>query len=221
MPEYRAFNPQANIPVLVNGDVKVTQSLAIFAYLEALHPEPPLLPPMGAARSHVLSLAQHVACEIQPLNNLRVERYLTNTLQLGDEALRAWRRHWIRTDFDALELQLSSHPATGVFCYGDAPTVADCFLVPQVYSALRPGVAVDLADWPTMHRIYSSSLPSQRRHLPGVARGPRTPPRYHRPLWPLSSPQRHPRARLDARGARLPHAAEIILLAALAGATIR
>jgi maleylpyruvate isomerase len=150
VPEYRAFNPQANIPVLVNGDVKVTQSLAIFAYLEALQPEPPLLPPMGAARSHVLSLAQHVACEIQPLNNLRVERYLTNTLQLGDE------------------LQLSSHPATGVFCYGDAPTVADCFLVPQVYSALRPGVSVDLADWPTMHRIYQTcmSLPAFESALP-------------------------------------------------------
>ena len=170
-PEYRAFNPQGNVPVLVDGGHPIVQSLAIIDYLDRTHPEPPLFPADPAGRARVWSLALWIACEIQPPNNLRVQRHLAATAGLDQSALSRWQRHWIQIGFDALETQLASSSATGRFCHGDTPTAADCCLVPQVYNALRPVVGMDLAVWPTIDRIYrhcltlpavSSSLPTSQ-----------------------------------------------------------
>ena len=167
-PEYRAFNPQANVPVLIDGDTKIAQSLAIVEYLEETHPEPPLLPRDPAGRARVRSLALWVACEIQPPNNLRVQRLLAETFGATQPALSAWQRHWIDVGFDALERQLVESPFTGRFCHGDAPTVADVFLVPQVYNSQRPVVGADLSRWPTIRRIWDACLavPAFERALP-------------------------------------------------------
>ena len=155
---YRELNPQANVPVLVDGTAVIVQSLAIFFYLEHKAPSPPLLPADPLDHARVLSLAQHVACEIQPLNNLRVERYLSGELHLEDPAMRAWRRHWITVGFDALERQLAGDARTGKFCHGDRPGVADCFLVPQIFNARRPTVGLDVAAWPTIARIFDACM---------------------------------------------------------------
>ena len=157
-PEYRAFNPQANVPVLEDGDARLVQSLAIFEYLEETHPEPPILPRDPVGRARVRSLALYVACEIQPLNNLRAERYLAATMGADKGALRTWRRHWIQTGFDVIERSLAGDPATGRFCHGDSPTIADCCLVPQIANALRPAAGMDLATWPTIARIHAACL---------------------------------------------------------------
>lgn len=167
-PGYRDFNPQANVPVLVDGDVRIQQSLAILEYLEETHPAPPLLPGDPAGRARVRSLALWIACEIQPLNNLRVERFLAQSLAQDDDGLKRWRRQWIDVGFDALERMLSSSPATGRFCHGDRPTMADCCLVPQVRNALRPTVGADLSRWPAIERIHAAclALPEVERALP-------------------------------------------------------
>jgi len=157
-PEYRAFNPQGNVPVLVDGEVRLVQSLAIIDYLDQVHPEPRLFPADPAGRARVWSLALWVACEIQPLNNLRVQRQLAATAGFDQAALSRWQQHWIGVGFDVLEKQLAGNPATGAFCHGDAPTAADCCLVPQVYNALRPVVGADLSRWPTVHAIYRRCL---------------------------------------------------------------
>jgi maleylacetoacetate isomerase len=157
-PEFRALNPQANVPVLEVGDARLQQSLAILDYLEHAYPEPPLYPADAIGRARVLSIALHVACEIQSLNNLRVQRYLLGELLVPSDALGPWQQHWIRVGFDAIERQLAESSSTGTFCHGDTPTVADCCLVPQVYNALRPVVGLDLAPWPTIARIYKACL---------------------------------------------------------------
>jgi maleylacetoacetate isomerase len=167
-PEYRALNPQENVPMLVDGEVHVTQSLAIVEYLEETQPDPPLFPREPAARARVRSLALFVACEIQPLNNLRAQKQLVAQLGADAAASRRWQLHWCETGFDALESQLAGHPHTGRFCHGDAPTVADCFLVPQIYNSQRPVVGADLRKWPTLRRIYEAclALPAFERSLP-------------------------------------------------------
>lgn len=157
-PEYRAFNPQANIPVLIDDGVQLNQSLAILEYLEEIRPEPPLLPKDPAGRARVRSLALFVACEMQPPNSLRVQRQLAAQFGADSNALSAWQLHWCDVGFSALEVQLSSSAATGRFCHGDSPTVADCFLVPQVYSSQRPVVNANLSRWPTIRRIYETCL---------------------------------------------------------------
>jgi maleylpyruvate isomerase len=166
-PEYRTFNPQANIPVLVEDGARIAQSLAIIEYLEETRPEPPLLPKAAAERARVRSMALFVACEIQPPNNLRVQRQLSAQLGADQAALSRWQLHWCQVGFEALE-QLLQEPATGRFCHGDTPTLADCFLVPQVYSSLRPVVGADLSPWPTIRRIYESclALPAVQKALP-------------------------------------------------------
>jgi maleylacetoacetate isomerase len=155
--EYKAINPQGNVPMLEVDGIRVQQSLAIIDFLERTYPDPPLYPADAAGRARALSIALHVACEIQAMNNLRVERYLAQQLKQDDDALRSWRRHWISVGFDAIEQQLLSG-GTGAYCHGDTPTVADCCLVPQVYNSLRPTVAIRLSRWPTISRIYKTCL---------------------------------------------------------------
>jgi maleylacetoacetate isomerase len=166
--EYRTFNPQTNIPVLVDDRAKIAQSLAIIEYLEETRPEPPLLPKLSSQRARVRSLALFIACEIQPPNNLRVQRRLAAQFHATAEALSSWQLHWCEVGFDSLESQLAGNSDTGRFCQGDTPTVADCFLVPQVYSSLRPVIGADLAKWPTIRRIYDACLamPEFERSLP-------------------------------------------------------
>lgn len=147
-----ARNPQGLVPVLEIGDgTRLTQSLAICEYLDERYPEPPLLPADTEGRARVRSLAQLVACEIHPLNNLKVLKYLVHELKLGDDAKLAWYRHWIAEGFDALEARLASEAATGEFCHGDSPTLADICLLPQVFNAER--FECDLSSYPTIQRI--------------------------------------------------------------------
>ena len=134
---YLVRNPQGLLPLLEDGEVRVSQSLAIIEYLERTHPEPPLLPDDPAGQARVRSLALICACEMHPLNNLRVLQYLKGTLGLDQEARDAWCRHWMAEGFKALEARLAAEPETGRFCHGDAPTLADVCLVPQVASAQR------------------------------------------------------------------------------------
>lgn len=157
--DYRKLNPAALVPVLIDeaaGDAAVlTQSLAIIEYLDETHPAPPLLPPNAADRAHVRAIALAIACDIHPLNNLRVLRYLVRTLRTGEEEKNAWYRHWCEQGLGALEAVLSADARTGAFCYGDAPTLADCCLIPQVANAQRMGC--DLSAMPTIMRIYRTA----------------------------------------------------------------
>jgi maleylacetoacetate isomerase len=145
---YRALNPAGLVPTLEDDGRALTQSLAIIDHLDALQPEPRLIPPHGPARERVLEIALLVACEIHPLNNLRVLKYLTGPLGLSEAQKTAWAQHWIATGFEALEALLPDHDG---WCVGDAPTLADCCLVPQVANARRIGA--DLAPYPRIRRI--------------------------------------------------------------------
>lgn len=148
---YRALNPQRLVPLLTDGDERIAQSLAIIEYLDETHPEPPLLPRSPAGRARVRALAQVVACDIHPLNNLRVQQYLAAGFDADEDAKRRWMHRWLAAGFDALERMLADDPRTGVYCHGDTPTIADLCVVPQVYNARR--FAFDLAPYPTIVRI--------------------------------------------------------------------
>ncbi len=148
---YRTLNPAALVPALQDEGAMLTQSLAILEYLEETHPAPALLPPDAPGRARVRALALAVACDIHPLNNLRVLRYLSHMLQVPEAARNTWAQHWIALGFAALEEDLARSPHTGLCCHGDAPTLADCCLVPQVFNARRFGL--DLAPYPTVLRI--------------------------------------------------------------------
>jgi maleylacetoacetate isomerase len=139
--EYRARNPQGLVPMLEEGGLRLTQSLAIIDYLEATRPVPPLLPRDAADRAHVLSLALTIACDIHPLNNLRVLKHLVGPLGQGEEAKNAWIAHWIKEGFAALEALAA--PRAGRFLFGDAPSLADICLVPQMYNARRFSVPLE------------------------------------------------------------------------------
>ena len=149
--DYRAVNPSALVPSLQDEGATITQSMAILEYLEETHPAVPLLPAAPLGRARVRELAQMVACDIHPVNNLRVLRYLVRTLGISDEAKNDWYRHWVREGFAALEAHFARDPAPGRFCHGDSPTFADCFLVPQVYNAQR--FDVDPGAYPNIARI--------------------------------------------------------------------
>jgi maleylacetoacetate isomerase len=155
--EYRRLNPQGKVPLLVDGEVSVSQTVAIVEYLEEVKPEPPLLPRDAAGRARVRSLSLFVACEVQPLNNSRVERHLMKVVGLGEGQMVEWRRKWISEGFDALEAMLAAKE-TGRFCHGDEPGMADCFLVPQVFKSQGAGVELELGRWPTIARIYRTCL---------------------------------------------------------------
>jgi maleylacetoacetate isomerase len=153
---YVAVNPQALIPTLEDGPFVLTQSLAICEYLDETHPEPPLLPATPAERARVRALAQAVACDIHPINNLRVLYYLTRELKLDETVIATWSNHWIAEGFAALEKMLTGSDATGRFCHGDTPGLADICLVPQAFNARR--YALDLSPYPTINRIYDACL---------------------------------------------------------------
>lgn len=150
-PAYRKLNPQSLVPVLQDGERALSQSLAIMEYLEEVYPLPPLLPNNPAARARVRSLALAIACEIHPLNNLRVLNYLSGPMGLGDEAKRTWYHHWIALGLGALEARLAAERETGSFCHGNAPGLADCCLVPQLANARR--FKCDVSPYPTLLRI--------------------------------------------------------------------
>ena len=141
--EYRELNPQQLVPTLLDGDKVIIESLAIIEYLEDAYPDTPrLLPPSALACARVRGVAQAIACDIHPIGNLRVLQYLQRELGASDEQKLAWSRHWIEIGFDAVEAMLAAN-RTGAFCEGNAPTLADCCLVPQVYNARRFGVPLD------------------------------------------------------------------------------
>jgi maleylacetoacetate isomerase len=148
--EFLAVNPQATIPTLDDDGTILWQSLAIIDYLDARYPTPRLIPQEPVARAHTQALAQLVACEIHPLNNLRVLRYLRGELKLDDAAVSQWYSHWIAEAFGPLE-RLLTRFSGGRYCYGDSVSVADVCLVPQVYNARR--FSCDLAPYPTLVRI--------------------------------------------------------------------
>ncbi|HET7728629.1 MAG TPA: maleylacetoacetate isomerase [Usitatibacter sp.] len=154
-PAYLQMNPQGLVPMLVVGDRRLTQSLAIIEYLDEKYSQPPLLPPGPEDRAWVRAVALSIACDIHPLNNLRVLQYLGKTLGIDEARRDEWYRHWVREGFDALETQLAER-ATGPFCLGAAPTLADVCLVPQVANALR--LKVDLAPYPRIRAINQACL---------------------------------------------------------------
>jgi len=149
--DYARLNPQKQVPALVDDGTMLTQSLAIIEYLDETHPDPALLPADPAERARVRALALAIACDIHPLNNLRVLRYLVKEMGLPEEKKNQWYQHWIENGFQAVEKMLAGSPATGRFCHGDSPTMADICLVPQVANARR--FDCDLSAFPTVVRI--------------------------------------------------------------------
>ncbi len=165
--EYRDINPQQLVPTLVDGGRVLRQSLAIIEYLDDAYPDTPRLLPGTTRRcARVRAIAQMIACDIHPLGNLRVLQYLERELHADETQRLAWSRHWITAGFDALEAVLAGDDATGAFCDGDTPTIADCCLVPQVYNARRFGVSLD--PYPVIERIDAAcrGLDAFRRAVP-------------------------------------------------------
>jgi len=155
--DYLALNPQGLVPMLAtDGGAVLTQSLAIVEYLDEAYPAPPLLPATPAERARVRGIALEIACDIHPLNNLRVLQYLKNTLGVSEEQKDAWYKYWIDVGLEALETRLARDPATGRFCHGDAPTLADICLVPQLANARR--MNIDVGPYPTLTRIEAAAI---------------------------------------------------------------
>ncbi len=154
---YRQIHPDALVPALVLDDgVTLTQSLAIIEYLEEVHPAPALLPADPADRAWLRSIALSIACDIHPINNLRILRYLTGELKVSEEDKNRWYRHWCEQGLSAVEQVLATDPRVGRYCYGDVPSFADCMLVPQVANAQR--MNCDLSAMPTVLRINDACL---------------------------------------------------------------
>lgn len=147
---YRQINPSELVPAWVEDDFTLTQSLSILEYLQEKYPENALLPQDLQQRALIRAFSQSIACDIHPINNLRVLQYLTGTLNISDEAKTEWYKHWVLLGFQALEAQLGQ--SNGKFCFGDAPSFADCCLIPQVYNAKR--FHLDLSAFPKIEAIY-------------------------------------------------------------------
>ena len=151
---YAAVSASRLVPLLQDGEQSLTQSLAIIEYLDETHPEPPLLPADPAGRARVRALALDIACEIHPLNNLRVLRYLVHDLKLAEADKDRWYRHWTESGLEVVERQLAAHPAR--FCHGDMPSLADCTLVPQVFNARRFDCRLDHV--PNVMRVFDACM---------------------------------------------------------------
>ena len=156
-PGFLDVNPQGLVPALETDDALLIQSLPIIEYLDETYPSPPLLPRDAKRRARVRALAAIVACDIHPINNLRVLRYLLRPLGHDEAAVETWYNHWITEGFGALERLLAGDGRTGRFCHGDTPGLADVVLVPQVFNAHRYQ-SLDLAPYPTIVRIYETCL---------------------------------------------------------------
>jgi maleylacetoacetate isomerase len=155
-PDYLAVNPQGLVPALEDDGQIFIQSLAIIEYLDETHPEPPLLPGHPADRARVRALADIIACDIHPIDNLRVLRYLSKPLGHDEATIGLWFNHWIAKGFEGLERILAGDGQTGIYCHGDLPTIADICLVPQVFNARRYNL--DLAPYPTLMRVYDACM---------------------------------------------------------------
>lgn len=165
---FKAVNPQQLVPALESGELTLIQTPAIIEWLEARYPDPALLPADADGRARVRALAAIVGCDIHPLNNRRVLEYLRNTLGCDEAAVNAWCATWISAGFDALEALLAADAQRGRFCFGDAPTIADAYLVPQVESARRFGV--DLSAYPRILAVDAAcaELDAFRRAAPAA-----------------------------------------------------
>jgi maleylacetoacetate isomerase/maleylpyruvate isomerase len=151
---YAAVSASRLVPLLRDGDAVVTQSLAIIEYLEETHPEPPLLPRDAVGRARVRTLSLDIACEIHPLDNLRVLRYLVQTLKVSEDDKDRWYRHWVETGLEVVERQLALQPST--WSHGETPTMADCVLVPQIFNAQR--LACRLDHLPNVMRVFETCM---------------------------------------------------------------
>lgn len=174
-PEYRKLNADGLVPVLTDeeGDGEpavLAQSLAIIEYLEEKYPRPALLPDNPVDRAYVRSLALSIACDIHPLNNLRVLRYLVRNLKISEEDKNSWYRHWCEQGLAAMERNLASAGKSGLFCFGDIPGLADCCLVPQIANAQR--LECDLSNMPTIMRINDACLALEAFATAAPARQP-------------------------------------------------
>lgn len=154
--QYGGVNPQNLVPALDDDGQVLTQSLAIIQYLEETHPEPALLPSTPAERARVNGIALAIACDIHPIDNLRVLNYLTKELGVSDEARTAWYRHWVHLGLNSVEALVAGHPKTGRFCHGDTPGLADICLVPQIFNAKR--FDCDLTGCPELLRINEACM---------------------------------------------------------------
>ena len=166
---FKAINPAALVPVLEEDDGTVlTQSLAIIEYLDETRPQPALLPPDAVGRARVRALALAIACEIHPLNNLRVLAYLGNTLGVTEAQRNAWYCHWVETGLATVEAMLAGDTRTGACCHGDTPTLADICLVPQIFNAQRFKAKLDHV--PTVMRIHQHclTLPAFAQSVPAL-----------------------------------------------------
>lgn len=163
---YLALNPQGLVPTLVHDGHAIGQSLAIIEYLDEIFPEPPLLPKEPLARARVRQIAYAIACDIHPINNLRVRRYLQGEMGQSEADVLKFMIHWMTEGFNALEKMLANGSETGTFCHGDAPTLADICLIPQIANAR--GAEMDLKPWPTLKRIEKAAyeLPAFANALP-------------------------------------------------------
>ena len=155
-PDYLAKNPQGLVPLLEDEDACLVQSLAIIEYLDETHPSPKLLPEGPQDRARIRALAQIIAADIHPLDNLRVLRYLAKPLGHDEKVIEQWFNHWIRLGFEALEPMLRDR-RTGAFCHGNAPGLADICLVPQVFNAKRYP-SFDMAPFPTVARVFGNCM---------------------------------------------------------------
>ena len=153
---YQGLNPQGRVPALEHNGALITQSLAICEYMEETWPTPPVLPRDPAGRAHVRALALAVACEIHPTGGGRAQGALGKMFQASDAQRAGWSRYWINEGFREIEDMLAKSPQTGRFCHGDSPTIADAFLIPQVYNAKL--LKMDLAEFPTIGRINDECM---------------------------------------------------------------
>ena len=152
--DYAAVSAARLVPLLRDGEHLITQSLAIMEYLDETHPQPALLPGDATARARVRSLAMDIACEIHPLNNLRVLRYLVHSLKVSEEDKDRWYRHWVETGLEVVERRLAAEPST--YCHGDMPTLADCVLVPQIFNARRFNARLEHV--PHVMRVFDACM---------------------------------------------------------------